>query len=90
MQQLLSLYIRKKLELQVEVGRGGGGKSPKGSRHLQGKRKKESQKKKKNNWFSSLMFIAPREKLYLRDKITFFFLLRELFLLIDQKSQKFI
>jgi hypothetical protein len=47
MQQLLSLYIRKKLEFQVEMERGGGGKSPKGSRHLQGKRKKESQKEKK-------------------------------------------
>jgi len=35
----------------VEMGRGGGGKSPKGSRHLQGKRKKESQKEKKNNCF---------------------------------------
>jgi len=51
MQQLLSLYIRKKLELQVEVGRGGGGKSFKDSRHLQGERKKESQKKKKNIGF---------------------------------------
>jgi len=35
----------------VEVGRGGGGKSFKDSRHLQGERKKESQKKKKNIGF---------------------------------------
>jgi hypothetical protein len=50
--------------------RGGGGKSPKGSRHLQGKRKKESQKEKKK-LFSSLMFIAPRGEQYLRYKIAF-------------------
>jgi len=35
----------------VEVGRGGGGKSFKDSRHIQGKRKKESQKEKKKNGF---------------------------------------
>ena len=56
----------------MEVGRGGGGKSFKDSRHLQGKRKKKAKRKKKK-WFSSLMCIARMEELYLRDKITFLY-----------------
>jgi hypothetical protein len=44
----------------VEEGRGRGGESLKGSRHLQRKRKKKAKKEnKKKNWFSSLIFIAP-------------------------------
>jgi hypothetical protein len=52
----------------VEVGRGGGGKSPKGSRHLQGKRKQESQKENKF-WFSSLIFIALKGRALLERQI---------------------
>jgi hypothetical protein len=56
----MSLYIRNKLTLQLEEGRGRGGESLKGSRHLQRKRKKKAKKEnKKKNWFSSLIFIAP-------------------------------
>jgi len=62
-QQLLSLYIRKKLELQVEVGRGGEGEENllKVQDISKGREKKKAKRKKKN-WFSSLMFIAPRER----------------------------
>ena len=41
----MSLYIRKKLKLQVEVGRARGGESLKGSRHVQRKRKKKAKRK---------------------------------------------
>jgi hypothetical protein len=50
----------------VEVGRGGGGKSFKDSRHLQGERKKESQKKKKTLVFISHVYSSNGRTIFER------------------------
>jgi len=55
-QQLLSLYIRKKLKLQVEVGRGGEGEENllKVQDISKGREKKKAKRKKKKIGFHPL------------------------------------
>jgi hypothetical protein len=55
----------------VEVGRGRGGESLKGSRHLQRKRKKKAKRKIKKKWFSSLIFSSNEIAIFERQNNIF-------------------